>query len=189
MHDNGQQEVRASASLQLVLSAVSLFYFIYNAAITIPASPLFDSSRDPLRTLWQFWGLEQNWKLFSPEIRKINYHTVGIVTYKNGFKEIWEVPRLNKLDLGERISKDKFRKWGIDSLPWSTHKGYWPDLARFIGRSRFTADNPPAQFSLILLWTDGNPPEALNSRDQMPIHSKPSHVFTYNYGKDDFQTR
>ena len=182
------QEVRASQRLQVILSVVSLVYFAYNAVMTAPWTLASRLKELPIESAWRFFGLEQNWKLFSPEIRKINYHTVGVITYKNGFKEIWEIPRQNKLDLFERIKKDKFRKWSVDSLPWKAHKGYWPGLARFIGKSRFRADNPPTQFSLILLWQDTPEPGQMIARNSMPVQSNPSHIFTYIYSAEDFQT-
>src|SRR5688572_7238637 len=52
----------------------------------------------PMQNFWLFWGLEQNWKLFSPVIRDINFHPVGIITFQDGFKEVWEPPRMDKLD-------------------------------------------------------------------------------------------
>ncbi|MBX9696251.1 MAG: hypothetical protein K2Z81_27940, partial [Cyanobacteria bacterium] len=144
---------------------------------------------EPIKVLWLFFRLDQNWSLFSPVIRNINYHTVAVVTYRDGFKRIWELPRMERLNWIDKFRKEKFRKWSVDSLPWEDHKEFWPYFARYVGRELYNAENPPAEFSLCLFWAPIPAPKETDMvmREKLPVHTKFTHVFTYKYQPEDFK--
>lgn len=153
-----------------------------------PSSVLKKNIIEPIKVFWLFWGLEQNWALFSPTIKDINYHTVGVLTRQDGSNEIWEVPRMDKLDLLERFRLEKYRKWSIDSLPWPDHKQFWPYIARYVGRQKFRADNPPVKLTLLLFWTKiPSPHTSFTKRTQLPPHTSCNNIFTYEYSSEDFR--
>lgn len=169
----------------IIFLVVTAFWLTPDKA---PSAVLKQAIVNPIKTFWLFWGLEQNWALFSPIIKDINYHTVGIVTRQDGSNEIWEAPRMDKLDLLERFRQEKYRKWSIDSLPWPDHKEFWPYIARYVGRQKYRADNPPAKFTLLLFWTKIPPPlTSFTSRGQLPPHTSCNNVFTYEYSAEDFR--
>ncbi len=174
---------------QVFLSLITIVYVLITAFWLAPDTELKKRIVEPVRPFWLFWHLDQSWALFSPVIRHINYHTVGLVTLKDGSKMIWELPRMDKLDVVRRFQHEKFRKWGIDSLPWPDHKEFWPYLARYVGKRVYNKENPPVQFSLLLYWTNIPPPtpEQFVLKDKLPKHSTPNHVFTYRYTEEDFR--
>ncbi len=176
-------------SKEIVLSVISVLYITITAFWLLPNSEPKSRVIDPIKILWLFCGFDQNWALFSPSIRNINYHTVGVVTFRDGMKQIWEPPRMERLDWISKFTKEKFRKWSVDSLPWPDHKEFWPYVARYIGREVYRSDNPPAEFSLCLLWSQIPPPKekTMSLREQLPTHTKFSHVFTYKYLPEDFK--
>jgi hypothetical protein len=175
------------------LSLVSISFLFITAFWLAPDKEPFGTLKkrvtDPIRPFWLFWGLEQNWALFSPVIREINYHTIGVVTLKDGSKLIWEPPRMDKLDLLQRFRQEKFRKWGVDSLPWKPHKEFWPYIARYVGRQVYNKQNPPTQFTLLLYWTKIPPPTDTEfvSKSKLPEHTVCNHVFTYVYNDEDLR--
>ncbi|MBX3135325.1 hypothetical protein KF707_03745 [Candidatus Obscuribacterales bacterium] len=176
-----------------VLQTIATIIFLVVTAFWLtpdkaPSAVLKQVIVNPIKTFWLFWGLEQNWALFSPIIKDINYHTVGIITRQDGSNEIWEAPRMDKLDLLERFRQEKYRKWSIDSLPWPDHKEFWPYIARYVGRQKYRADNPPAKFTLLLFWTKIPPPlTSFTSRGKLPPHTSCNNVFTYEYSAEDFR--
>jgi len=179
---------------EIFLSLVTLAFIFFTTFWLIPEKdssfgPLKKQIIDPIRTFWLFWGLDQNWALFSPTIKEMNYHTVAFVSLKDGTNELWEVPRMDKLDLIERFRQEKFRKWGIDSLPWKDHKSYWPYIARYVGRKVYKKENPPVRFSLLLFWTKIPKPNPTTfvKRNELPKHTSVNHLFTYQYAETDFQ--
>lgn len=172
---------------QIFLSMVTIVYIIVNGFWLTPKSELRSRITDPFKDFWLFWGLHQSWALFSPTIKDINYHVIAIVTYENGYKRIWEPPRMDKLDLVTKFQKEKFRKWTIDSLPWPEHKKFWPDIARYIGRELYTKENPPKELSLCLLWSKIPHPVDNKPLKPLPDHTRFNTVFTYKYVSEDFQ--
>ncbi len=175
------------------LSVVSISFVFITAFWLAPDKEAIGALKkriiDPIRIFWLFWGLEQNWALFSPTIREINYHTIGVVTLKDGSKLIWEPPRMDKLNLVERFRQEKFRKWGVDSLPWKPHKQFWPFMARYVGRQVYNKQNPPVQFSLLLFWTKIPPPTPTEfvSKSKLPEHTTCNHIFTYVFRDEDWR--
>ena len=103
---------------EVLLSLLAVGYFFLAIVWLLPDSQTKKRIMEPVRPAFLFWGLNQHWALFSPTIRNINYHTVAIVTRKNGMKTMWEAPRMDKLDAWSKFQKEKYRKWSIDSLPW-----------------------------------------------------------------------
>lgn len=178
---------------EVILSTVTITWVLITAFWLVPDKDDVGILRKrivgPVQMFWLFWGLEQSWALFSPTIRDMNYHTVGVVTLKDGSKLIWEPPRMDKLDIWERFQKEKYRKWGVDSLPWKPFKEFWPYMARYVGRQVQNQENPPVQFSLLLYWTKIPPPTETEfvSKSKLPAHTNCSNVFTYVYRKEDLR--
>jgi hypothetical protein len=135
-----------------------------------------------------FFGLEQNWKLFSPAIRTINYHPVAVVTFEDGARVIWEPPQIRQSSQWTRFKDEKFRKWSIDSLPWPAYKQFWPDFAKFVGRHYQRQGLKPANLSLMLFWSDiPSPKESFHKVGELPKHNKSSLVFFYSYTPGDLK--
>jgi hypothetical protein len=187
-----EERSRKQLLLEIVQSTATIIFLVVTAfwltPDKAPSAVLKHAIVDPVNTFWLFWGLEQNWALFSPIIKDINYHTVGVITRQDGSNEIWEAPRMDKLDMLQRFRQEKYRKWSIDSLPWPDHKEFWPYIARYIGRQKYRADNPPVKFTLLLFWTKIPPPlTSFTSRSKLPPHTSCNNVFTYEYSAEDFR--
>lgn len=179
--------VKLKTALEIVISAITVVYFFLVIMWLCPSSELTTRIVAPIKFFWLFWGLEQNWKLFSPLIRNINYHTSATITFQDGTETVWEPPRMEKLSLIDKFRLEKFRKWSVDSLPWPDYKEFWPDFARYVGRKYYVAQNPPVSLSLILHWIEIPLPEKNVARDSLPEHTKTSTVFFYRYRNQDFQ--
>ncbi|MBK7745864.1 MAG: hypothetical protein IPP57_01825 [Candidatus Obscuribacter sp.] len=150
-------------------------------------SPLRTRIVEPFTQFWLFWGLDQNWRLFSPEIKNINFHTVAVITFEDGSKLNWELPRMKRLNYWERFRDEKYRKWCVDSLPWPDYKEFWPDFARYAGRKYYQPNNKPVSLSLLLYWIEIPKPEAkIVPVAKLPEHTKVNTVFYYRYKASDF---
>ncbi|CAN5213351.1 hypothetical protein BH11CYA1_BH11CYA1_35660 [soil metagenome] len=176
-----------SKSKEIVLSVALATYIFFTITWLCPEAPLKTRILEPVKQFWLFWGLEQNWKLFSPTIREINFHSEAVLTYSNGERMIVEMPRMNRLSYGERFRLEKFRKWSIDSLPWPDYKEFWPDFARYIGKKHFLANNKPSSLALNLYWIEiPKPVEGqIVPVAALPQHTKMSTVFFYKYKAED----
>jgi hypothetical protein len=101
---------------------------------------------------------------------------------------IWQLPRMDKLNLIDRFRYEKFRKWDVDSLPWPDYKNFWPDFARYSGRLYYCPENKPVQLTLHIFWNDiPRPSDKLTDRSDLPQHTKLQTQFTYFYTDKDFE--
>jgi hypothetical protein len=173
---------------EIALSCVIAFYLYQAIASISPDSSLKEAITDPVKNYWNFVGLTQNWALFSPIIRNINYHAATTITFENGEILLWQLPRMDRLDLYQRFRLEKFRKWDVDSLPWPDYKSFWPDFARCAGRLYYSPTNKPKQCSLFYEYTEIPPAsDHLTDRYELPVHNKPVTVFTYFFKPEDFK--
>lgn len=179
-------EALTNKRVQAVVSVLTLFYFLCVIVWMSPESTPRSYFIRPIQGIWQYWRLGQSWKLFSPVIRDINYHTSVRITFEDGSNTVWELPRLEKLNQFERFRQERWRKWAVDTLPWPNYKPFWPDLARYAGRKFYNPDNKPVRMSLYLHWANLPNPDMHISRENLPHHSKVNAIFQYRYTPEDF---
>lgn len=166
---------------------VSVYFFLVLLWFT-PESVFKSRVFTPIYTAWLFFDLNQSWSLFSPTIRQLNYYPSAIITFEDGSKTLWEPPLMDKIGLVERMQREKFRKWSIDSLPWDKFKYYWVDFAKYVGRQYYNETNKPVSISLNLRWIElPNPTEKFYRQSELPPCTKFSTSFCYRYSKEDFQ--
>jgi len=176
--------------LEPLLSVLIAVYLFFTIGWLSPESETRTRILEPVRQFWLFWGLDQNWRLFSPVIKDINFHTMAVLTFEDGYRLSWELPRSKRLDYFERFRDEKYRKWCVDSLPWPAYKEFWPDFARYAGRKFYTQSNKPVSLSLQLYWIEIPKPVvdakgAILPVSALPEHTKMSTVFYYRYKPED----
>jgi len=176
-----------SRVVQAVLAVLTALYFFLVIASLSPKTEWSKRVNDSVEDVWNYLRLDQNWALFSPEIRAINYHTTAVVTFTDGTRMIWELPRSRRITIASQFKDEKWRKWAVDSLPWDDYKEFWPDLARYVGRKYYVPSNKPVAMSLALWWTDIPPPSVNQPQENLPEHTKYSNIFQYRYVPSDFQ--
>lgn len=177
---------------ELLLSLFIFTYLFYLIAWLSPENETRKRIIEPINTAWLFFGLDQNWKLFSPEIKDINFHTVAILTFEDGTKKIWELPRMKRLDFWQRFKDEKFRKWSIDSLPWPDYKEFHPDFAVYVAKKFYdpakSPKNKPVSLSLQLFWIDiPDPAKHFTKVENLPEHTRMNNVFFYRFKEGDLQ--
>lgn len=172
------------------LSALIITYLFFTVTWLSPESDLRTRILDPVRQFWVFWGLDQNWRLFSPVIRNINFHTTATLTMSDGERVVWQLPQMKTMGLWQKFKDEKFRKWSIDSLPWPDYKEFWPDFARYVGRQYASPANKPVDLSLNLYWIEipepGKELKPVKVKD-LPAHTKYNTVFYYRFKPEDLQ--
>jgi hypothetical protein len=151
--------------------------------------PLAGKLREPTRFVCDFFGWVQNWRLFGPEIRNRNFHSLGLIGYEDGTIGSWEPPRFELLTLNQKYRKDKFHKWDQDCLPWDNYRDFWPGLARYVGNLHYDPKNKPVWFMLLRSEADIPDPRTGPILDptHMPAHNRLLNAFTYHFRPEDFK--
>lgn len=172
---------------QTILSVLTALYLSVLIGTLSPPGLWQERLLDLTGPFWRYTRLDQNWRLFSPQLSRTNQHATTIITFEDGSKALFELPRMDRLSQLGRFKDEKFRKWSVDCLPTEKYKQYWPDTARYIGRRFYNEHNKPQALSLGIWWSDIPPPTAGKGPDDLPVQSNYSPLFQYRFAPGDFK--
>jgi len=140
----------------------------------------------PVQPFLGAFGLWQAWNVFSPEIRKENYHLLALINFKDGSMSIWEFPRQESKAGIEQLRAHRFRKWSQDRVKNNTFGLVMPDTARYLARLHNSKNNPPVSVTISMLSANIPEPKKGN-QDPLPPHAKPTTLFTYRVREGDLK--
>lgn len=136
-------------------------------------------------------GLEQNWLMFASP-RKINLHSIAVITFADGSTKMYEYPRMDLLKEWQRFRHgDKLRKLFGENMPEWRGKDFRRDLAANLAECNQDQSNPPVSISYICNFAEVPKPvgEPLPSITNLPRHSKKSIYFVYQVPKNDLASK
>ena len=134
-------------------------------------------------------GLEQNWTLFSPEVKKSNIYNLLLITKQNGLLKLYEPPRLENMNFIQKLQHEKYRKLFVDNFPNPKYAFIRPSISRFFVRNNYQPDNPPSRLSYFLVGRTIPPPghNIENSTiSQDYLHQSIENYFVYGVSPEDF---
>ncbi len=150
-----------------ILTVFILFHLLAIGLWTIPsqAAPLV-AIRQMVRPYMLWTGLFQSWDMFAPNPKPENSYIKAVVITQNRHSHVWIFPRMEQLSLGERYSKERYRKF-TEVLPEQKNQPVWPDVAAHVARMFNSPSDPPDKVLLIQFHTDIRP-GADESYDPIP---------------------
>jgi hypothetical protein len=141
--------------------AILLFLLWHFSGVLLwdsPDCPLKDKLITPFLSYLNFFGLWQGWSVFETP-RTYNEYLTADVTFKDGSRGTFEFPRMEKLNLAEKMFKEKFRRWANDCLCDESMSYLWPDAARYVARQYKGQGTPPVSVTLVRHWIWIDPPD------------------------------
>ena len=139
-------------------------------------------------------GMRQGWRVFSPDLRTTNWHTLCLVELDDGTLKAKEFPRMEKLSLLERFIHEKQRNILGDRITNPIYKRFRPMIARYYARANSTAksDQTNSEGSperITFVFASSPMPDIHSSpwvyRDQLPEHIFKQVYFSYQVKKKD----
>jgi hypothetical protein len=136
-----------------------------------------------------FLGLDQNYSMFAPKVRKTNRSFFALITFRDLSTAIWSYPRLDRMPLLQAMQKERYRKFANDNIVTPSFAMFLPDFARYIARNHVCPNNKPEFISIYLVESDI--PELLQRTKPriLPTASEPScrltNIFTYQVEAND----
>ena len=132
--------------------------------IQLPPSHLRREAVDVADPFANATGLDQDWAVFAPEPRKLSIDLVANVSYADGARRRWRIPRSNNffgiywdyrwIKYMEHVNRD-------------ANQYLWLPLARWVAREK-SRGSPVERVELIRRWSDLNRPGP--GPDQSPWH-------------------
>jgi hypothetical protein len=132
---------------------IHLFLLFHISAILCWCVP-FNSlpvlvGRTLVRPYFLWSGLFQSWDMFSPSPKRTNSYLEATLVYADGTTDYWTFPRMDRLSLTERYSKERYRKFE-ESLIDERYSDMWPDTARYIARQTRNDSKRPEIIMLVV---------------------------------------
>lgn len=167
-----------------MISAFILFTLLSANAISLSHYPqLKEAVLKKLEPVAALTGLGQNWTMFSPAPRKMNFHTNALIQYQDGSLRLVELPRFEKMTPVEKFKHYKLRKLFNDVVVNEIGEKYRPSIARYLVYSHYSKENPVKKVSLDFNFDALKPPDqVLRKRAEKSLHLNKSTIFVYSVG-------
>jgi hypothetical protein len=170
-----------------VAQSIAIAAYIFSLCLMLlPSWPPRDLLIQPVQPFLGAFGLWQAWNVFSPEIRKENYHLLAFVDFKDGSMSVWEFPRQEEKTGIEQLRAHRFRKWSQDRVKNNTFGLVMPDTARYVARIHNNKLNPPVAITISMLAAN-IPEPRIGKQDPLPPHVNKTTLFTYKVVEGDLK--
>jgi hypothetical protein len=169
--------------MRLVINIFIIIHLLLIVAWLFPISPQFLAIKGFFDRYIIFLGLDQNYSMFAPVVRKTNRHLIALITFPDLSTVIWLYPRVERMGIIEAMQKERYRKFANDNIVAPCFKMFLPDFARYIARAHTSIDNNPAQVSLYL--SEEDIPKPAVSKEEEP--SRITNIFTYQVESTDLK--
>ncbi len=188
-HEKGQEQVHEHmlpTKWQVAHSIAIAAYVFSLCLMLLPSWAPRDLLIQPVQPFLGAFGLWQAWNVFSPEIRKENYHLFAFVNFKDGSMSIWEFPRQEEKTGIEQLRAHRFRKWAQDRVKNNTFGLVMPGTARYVARIHNNSLNPPVAITIAMLASN-IPEPRVGKQDPLPPHVNKTTLFTYKVVEGDLK--
>ncbi len=181
--------------MRLIINVFIAIHLLLITAWLFPVNPQMQAIQHFFNRYIVFLGLDQNYSMFAPTVRKTNRHIIALITFQDLSTVIWTYPRMERLGLIEAMQKERYRKFTNDNIVMPCFQMFLPDFARYIARTHACANNKPELVSLYLSETDiPEPGQELSASTIANIASSTTgpicrltNIFTYQVEAKDLQ--
>jgi len=181
--------------MRLVINVFIIIHLVLIVAWLFPISSQLLAIKGFFNRYIIFLGLDQNYSMFAPTVRKTNRHLIALITFQDLSTVIWLYPRMERMGLIEAMQKERYRKFANDNIVASCFKMFMPDFARHIARAHSCPGNRPELVSLYLSETDipepGQQLSAVTTSKAIVLKEQPAcrltNIFTYRVEATDLK--
>jgi len=186
--------------MRIFINLFIVIHLLLIVAWLFPVNTTLLSIKNIFQNYIIFLGLDQNYSMFAPEVRKTNRHLIALITFPDLSTVVWTYPRQERLGFIEAIQKERYRKFANDNIVEPSFKIYLPNFARYIAKNYVSiyscTDVKPCRISLYLSETDTRLPgqssfpvptniEGGSKEKQEP--SRLTNIFTYELDANDLR--
>lgn len=168
--------------MRLLINAFIIVHILLISAWLFPINPSMLAIKSIFSHYIIFLGLDQNYAMFAPDVRKTNRHLFALITFHDLSTLLWLYPRIERMSILEAIQKERYRKFANDNIVAPCFKMFLPDFARYIARLQACCHNQPELVSLYLSETAIPQPE--QESIAIPL-GKLTNIFTYQVEQGD----
>lgn len=136
------------AAITFLVFVLVFVLFFWN----VPDSGLREAGLDVARPLGNITGLDQNWRVFAPNPRRVALDLYATIEYADGEVVRWSVPDESEPFLSPYRTY-RWRKW-MEHVRLDDKQGLWRPAAEWLARKYTVDDREPVRVSLTRRWYD-----------------------------------
>jgi hypothetical protein len=133
-----------------------------------------------------FFALYQDYSVFAPNPRSVNVHMEAVVTYADGSSRLWQYPRIERMNMWQRIIKERYRKFGDDNIAWTLNNKFLQDLARYVARITSSGSHKAVMVSIVRYFA-AIPPPPYGLNTSLPPQFERQTLTTYEVKPEDLE--
>lgn len=159
----------------IVVAAYAVAAFSWTMPVGLfPPKPLIDRASSPLMTLCGLW---QSWEMFSPEPRRDDIRVEVRFVNRDGTSHRLMLTAMNSMGYGERMQRERWRKFFNDHLRLDEESRLWQPFVEFMARALREEGQDPATIELIRWWRTAEP--LVSPALRPDVRADPWHSYTF----------
>jgi hypothetical protein len=140
--------------MRILINSFTITHILLIVAWLFPVTGSLSAIRNVFSRYIVFLGLDQNYSMFAPRVRKVDRHFIALITFQDLSTVIWPYPRVERMSIIEAMYRERYRKFANDNLVMPSLKMFLPGLARFIARTHVCPGNKPELVSIYMSETN-----------------------------------
>ena len=140
--------------MRILINSFTITHVLLIVAWLFPITMSLATLKDVFYGYIVFLGLDQNYSMFAPSVRKIDRHFIALITFQDLSTVIWSYPRVERMSIFEAMQKERYRKFANDNIMMPAFKMFLPDFARYIARTHPCPNNRPELVSIYVSETE-----------------------------------
>jgi hypothetical protein len=153
--------------------ALTAFSWTLPAGVFPPKSILDPVTMPVMRA----FGLWQSWEMFAPDPRREDIRVEVRFVNRAGDGHALMLTAMESMGYGERVQRERWRKFFNDHLRLDDERRLWQPFAEFMVRSLRQEGQDPASIELVRWWRAANPQFGPDTRPDVRRTPWNSHVF------------
>lgn len=176
-------------AMQTTVANLGILAFLTLATALGMAETEFVSEQD--RPAWRAWGapigMSQYWRVFAPDLRRVNWYCTAVIEFADGTLKNYEFPRFDVMPLYEAFVKTRESDFFVEIMPNLHFKKSLPRIGRYLARANYDPTNQPRMVTFVIHTADLAPPNTDHwiYRDSLPPHTFSQIFFVYKVALDD----
>ena len=123
------------------------------------------------------FGLWQSWEMFAPDPRREDIRVEVRFVNRAGDGHVFMLTAMESMGYGERVQRERWRKFFNDHLRLDDERRLWQPFAEFMVRALRQEGQDPASIELVRWWRAADPQFGPDTRPDVRRTPWNSHVF------------
>jgi len=159
----------------ILVAGYALAVFSWTMPVGVfPPKQILDPVTMPVMRAFGLW---QSWEMFAPDPRREDIRVEVRFVNRAGDGHVFMLTAMESMGYGERVQRERWRKFFNDHLRLDDERRLWQPFAEFMVRALRQEGQDPASIELVRWWRAADPQLGPDTRPDVRRTPWNSHVF------------